>query len=188
VTTATVTAIVLAAALIPESLSAQPAADAPPAVAPRLEVGAVGGAGGTSPEFGGLVSVPLGDRLSLDVSASYLPRVWRAPAYALTQVQTRLPFKAHLRSRYSLLVGVTRLDPLDSREGDSPLWRGDPWPVNPHAGASLQWPILGRRADLRVDLQLVVQGGELIPIVPRMVGVIAWHAGDRTANRRRSPR
>jgi hypothetical protein len=177
-TAAGATAVVLAACLMPAALSAQSAGDAPPTVAPRLELGAIAGAGGTSPEFGGLVSVPLGPRLSIDASASYLPRVWRAPAYALTQVQIRLPFKAHLRSRYSLLVGVTRLDPLDERDGDSPLWRGDPWPVNPHAGASLQWPILGPRADLRVDLQLVVQGGELIPMVPRMVGVFTWYTGE----------
>lgn len=176
-TAAAVAAIVLAACLVAAPVAAQPGEGAPPPIAPRLEVGAVAGAGGTSPEFGGLVSLPLGDRLSLDIGASYLPRVWRAPAYALAQAQIRLPFKAHLRSRYSLLVGVTRLDPLDPREGDSPLWREDAWPINPHAGASLQWPILGRRADLRVDLQLVVQGGELIPMVPRMVGVIAWHTG-----------
>jgi hypothetical protein len=145
-------------------------------VPPRIELGAGGGVSGTSPDFGALASLPLGDRLSLDVGASYLMRVWRSPAYVLAQAQLRIPFRARLRSRYSLLVGVTHLEPIDPREGDSPVWREDGVETFPHAGASLQWPILGSRADLRVDAQIIVQGGELIPVVPRAVATVVWHS------------
>jgi hypothetical protein len=173
VTPATTAACLVAAWLLPLPVAAQTA----PIVPPRLEIALMGGVAGTSPDVGALASLPLGERLSFDVGASYLARVWRSPAIGLTQAQLRIPFRRHLRSRYSLLLGATHLEQLDPREGDSPLWRGDGPDTYPHVGASLQWPVFGRRADLRVDAQLVVQGGELIPIVPRIVGGIAWHTG-----------
>jgi len=144
-------------------------------VPPRFELGGGGGVSGTSPDVGALASFPLGDRLSLDVGASYVLRVWRSPAYVLSQAQLRIPFRARLRSRYSLLVGVTHLEPIDPRPGDSPLWREDGVDTFPHAGASLQWPLLGPDADLRVDAQVIVQGGELIPVAPRVVAAVVWH-------------
>lgn len=166
-------ACALAAWLLPLPLGAQTATPVPP----RIEIGLMGGVAGTSPEVGALASFPIGERLSFDVGASYLARVWRSPAIGFTQAQLRLPFRRHLRSRYSLLLGVTHLERLDPREGDSPMWRGDGPDTYPHVGASLQWPVFGRRADLRVDAQMVVQGSELIPIVPRFVAGIAWHTG-----------
>lgn len=144
-------------------------------VPPRIELAGGGGVSGTSPDFGALASLPIGDRLSIDAGASYLARVWRSPAYVLAQAQVRIPFRARLRSRYSLLVGVTHLDPIDPRDGDSPVWREDGVNTFPHAGASLQWPLPGRHADLRVDAQLIVQGGELAPVVPRAVAMFVWH-------------
>jgi hypothetical protein len=152
-------------------------------VPPRIELGGGGGVSGTSPDFGALASLPLGDRLSLDVGASYLMRVWRSPAYVLSQAQLRIPFRARLRSRYSLLVGVTHLEAIDPRPGDSPLWREDGVDTFPHAGASLQWPLLGPNADLRVDAQVIVQGGELIPVVPRVVASVIWHANPSPSTR-----
>jgi hypothetical protein len=148
-------------------------------VPPRVEVGGGGGVSGTSPEVGALVSLPLGDRLSFDVGASYLARVWRSPAFALGQAQLRIPFRGRLRSRYSLLAGVTWLDALDRRAGDSPLWLEG---LHPHAGASMQWP-LGRGIDLRVDAQMVVQFDELIPVAPRAVAAFVWHAGATRSTR-----
>jgi len=155
---------------------AQSAPDIPTAVPARVEISGGGGVGGTSPAIGMLASFPLGERLSLDAGADYLFRVFRSPAYVLAQAQLRIPFRAHLRSRYSLLVGVTHLEALDPREGDSPLWREDGVNTYPHAGASMQWS-LGQGLDLRVDAQLIVQGGELIPVVPRAVGSFVWSPG-----------
>ena len=169
------TALIFSATLAPAS-AAQPAPDVPTAVPARVEVAGGGGVGGTSPAIGALASFPVGDRLSLDVGADYLFRVFRSPAYVLAQAQLRIPFRAHLRSRYSLLFGVTHLEALDPREGDSPLWREDGVDTYPHAGASMQWP-LGQGVDLRVDAQLIVQGGELIPVVPRAVGTFVWSPG-----------
>jgi hypothetical protein len=143
-----------------------------PIVPPRIEIGGGGGVSGTSPDVGILTSVPLGDRLSFDVGASYLARVWRSPAFGLGQAQIRIPFRRRLRSRYSLLAGATYLDAIDPRQGDSPLWREG---LYPHAGASMQWPI-GRGFDLRVDAQLVVQFDELIPVAPRAAAAFVWHA------------
>jgi hypothetical protein len=170
-TPAAAAVVLLAACALPAPLAAQAA---PGPLPPRIELGPVAGVAGTSPEVGALASLPIGNRLSIDIGASYLARVWRSPAFMLTQAQLRIPFRPHLRSRYSLLVGVTHIEPLDPREGDSPLWRQDGWDTYPHAGASLQWP-LGRHVDLRADAQLIVQGGELIPVVPRAVAGIVWH-------------
>jgi hypothetical protein len=147
-----------------------------PIVPPRIEISGGGGVSGTSPAVGMVASFPLRDRLSLDLGADYLFRVWRSPAYVLAQGQLRIPLRARLRSRYSLLVGVTHLEPIDPRVSDSPIWREDGVNIYPHAGASMQWP-LGRGLDLRVDAQLIVQGGELIPVVPRAVGSFVWHSG-----------
>lgn len=160
----------------PASAQDLPTVDAVEAIVPpRIELGGGGGVSGTSPDFGALASIPLGDRVSLDVGASYLVRVWRSPAYVLSQAQLRIPFRARLRSRYSLLVGVTHLDPIDPRPDDSPLWREDGVDTFPHAGASMQWPLLGPNADLRVDAQMIVQGDELMPIAPRVVAMVVWH-------------
>ncbi|MFI5078491.1 MAG: hypothetical protein ACHQRO_14165 [Vicinamibacteria bacterium] len=150
-----------------------PRTDVPgPIVPPRIELGGGGGASGTSPDIGLLASLPLGDRLSFDVGASYLARVWYSQAFGLGQAQLRIPFRARLRSRYSLLVGATYLEAIDAREGDSPLWQEG---LHPHAGASMQWP-MGRGIDLRVDAQLVVQFDEIIPVAPRAVAAFVWHA------------
>jgi hypothetical protein len=143
-----------------------------PIVPPRIELGGGGGVSGTSPDVGMLASLPLGGRLSFDVGASYLARVWRSPAFGLGQAQLRIPFRRRLRSRYSLLVGATYLEAIDPRQGDSPLWREG---LHPHAGASMQWPI-GHGIDLRVDAQLVVQFDEVIPAAPRAVAAFVWHA------------
>ena len=161
---------------VAQASAAQPAPDVPAAVPARVEISGGAGVAGTSPAVNMLASFPVGDRLSLDVGADYLFRVFRSPAYVLSQAQVRIPFRAHLRSRYSLLVGVTHLEALDPREGDSPIWRVDGWDTYPHAGASMQWP-LGQGVDLRVDAQLIVQGGELIPVVPRAVGTFVWSPG-----------
>ena len=84
------------------------------------------------------------------------------------QAQFRMPFRAHLRSRKSLLIGVTRLTSRKRHPYDSGFWGDDDRVVFPHAGVSLQWP-MGRHADFRFDAQgLFTLDGEL-PLVPRAV-------------------
>jgi hypothetical protein len=161
------------------AVDAQSANDeAPPdPIPPRIELGAAGGAAATSPEFGVLASLPVGDRLSLDVSLGHLTRVWRAPPYVISQAQVRVPFRKHLRSRRSLLVGVTHVAPYAERGDDSGIWATDRPFLYPHIGTSLQWS-LGSRADVgfRLDTQLVIQFNDaLIPVVPRAVGAFVWH-------------
>ena len=161
----------------------QPAPDTSvpgPIVPPRIEVGGGGGMSGTSPDVGAQVSLPLGDRLSFDLGASYLARVWRSPAYGLAQAQLRIPFRARLRSRYSLVAGVIYLEAIDRRAGDSPLWVEG---LHPDVGASMQWP-LGNGVDLRLDAQMVVQFDELIPVAPRAVAAFVWHAEPPRSARR----
>jgi hypothetical protein len=168
------TALATSLALVPQSW-AQAASDLPPPLPRRIEIGALGGVSATSPEVGVLASVPLDDRFSLDVSLGHLTRVWRAPPYVISQAQLRLPFRAHLRSRRSLVVGVTHVRPYRERDGDSGIWGTEPPLVYPHVGTSLQWG-LGSNADFRLDTQLVIQfNSAIIPVVPRAVGAIVWH-------------
>ena len=175
---AAATATVLAGWLTLGSMAfAQPAPDEPTPVPPRIEIAALGGVAATSPELGVLASLPLDDRLSLDLGVSNLTRVWRAGPYLLAQAQLRIPFRRDLRSRRSLLVGVTHVKPYREREGDSGIWGTEPPLLYPHVGASLQWAI-GSRADFRLDTQMVVQFNDVvIPVVPRAVGAIVWHPG-----------
>jgi hypothetical protein len=151
-------------------------AQAPPdAVPPRIEIGALGGVAATSPEFGILASLPIHDRVSFDVGVSNLTRVWRAGPYVLAQAQLRVPFRRDLRSRRSLLVGVTHVKPYREREGDSGIWGTEAPLVYPHVGASLQWAI-GAAADFRLDTQMVIQFNDVvIPVVPRAVAAFVWH-------------
>ena len=89
-----------------------------------------------------------------------------------------MPFRAHLRSRKSLLVGVTRLSSRKRDPYDSGFWGDDDHVVFPHAGVSLQWP-MGRHADFRFDAQgLFTLDGEL-PLVPRAVANLRLAPGRR---------
>jgi hypothetical protein len=168
------TALAASLALAPLSW-AQAAADTPTPIPRRIEIGALGGVSATSPEIGVLVSLPLEDRLSLDLGVGNLTRVWRAGPYVLSQAQLRIPFRRHLRSRRSLLVGVTHVKPYREREGDSGIWGTEPPLLYPHVGTSLQWGI-GSQADFRIDTQIVVQFNDVvIPVVPRAVAAFVWH-------------
>jgi hypothetical protein len=96
---------------------------------------------------------------------------------AIAQAQVRLPFKPHLRSRKSLILGITRIkaqkDGAGFLGGSS---RNNHAFVRPHAGVSLQWP-LGRTADLRFDAEgLFTFDGEL-PLLPRATTTFVWHTG-----------
>jgi hypothetical protein len=167
---------VLAAGLaVAPTTWAQAAPDTPKPIAPRIEIGALGGVAATSPEVGALLSLPLDNRVSLDVSVGHLSRVFRAPPYVISQAQVRIPFRAHLRSRRSLVVGVTHVRPYAESDDDSGIWAEDRPFLYPHVGTSLQWS-LGSHADFRLDTQLVIQFNDVVvPVVPRAVAGLAWH-------------
>jgi hypothetical protein len=167
-------ALVLLVVMV-HTAAAQTAPALPP---PRLELAGGGGVAGTSPEFGGLVSLPLGPRLSLDAGVSHLARIFASPPFVLTQLELRIPFRRHLRSRRSLVAGVTDVRPHHRSEQDSPLWRTDGRQTFPHAGASLQWPA-GSRADFRLDAELILQFDDEAPVVPRVVGTFVWPPAPR---------
>ena len=140
----------------------------------RVELGATTGFTVAYPEIGALVSVPIGPRTAFEVAVGWLPRVVYDVEHFLVQAQFRMPFRAHLRSRKSLLIGVTRLTSRKKHPYDSGFWGDDDRVVFPHAGVSLQWP-MGRHADFRFDAQgLFTLDGEL-PLVPRAVGTFVWH-------------
>jgi hypothetical protein len=174
------TAVVLA--LLPVVAGAQ-AADHEPIPDPvplRLEVGAVVGFTGAHAGIGALASLPIGPRTAFELGVGWLPRVRRpdsspdsASEHVLVQAQFRMPFRTHLRSRKSLVLGVTGA----STRNENNFWGDDGTEVFPHAGISLQWP-MGRYADFRFDAQgLFTFDGEL-PVVPRAMGTFVWHPGD----------
>ena len=120
-------------------------------VRPRIEVGPTGGTTGAFPELGAVFSVPVDRRSAVEVVVGRMPATWEAPPHTLAQVQLRTPFRADLRSRKSLVVGVTRIVAVDDERGF--LGGSDDGKfVRPHAGVSLQWPA-GPAFDLRVDLR-----------------------------------
>jgi hypothetical protein len=174
-----VRAMVLTLAVLPAVAAGQPTGDEPlPDPVPlRVEIGTVVGYTVAYPEIGALASLPIGPRAAFEVAVSWLPRVVYDVEHVLVQAQFRMPFRAHLRSRKSLLIGVTRLSSRKKHPYDSGFWGDDDRVVFPHAGVSLQWP-MGRHADFRFDAQgLFTLDGEL-PLVPRAVGTFVWRPGN----------
>ena len=147
------------------------AAPAPAPVPPRLEAGVTAGALIGLPELGVTASVPLDRGASVDVVVAHLWSVWADSSHVLAQAQVRLPFRAELRSRRSVLFGVTRIGPGGGREflGDFATF------TRPHAGASFQWPI-SRGADLRLDVQGILTFAGEVPMLPRAMTAIVWHS------------
>jgi hypothetical protein len=158
--------------------AAQVAEDEPPPtpIPPRVEIGGVAGLTVAFPEVGVLASMPTGPGSAFEVAVGWLPRVIYDVEHVVAQAQFRLPFRSHLRSRRSLLIGVTRISARKRDRDDSGFWSNDANVIFPHAGVSLQWPI-GPHADLRFDAQgLFTLDGEL-PLVPRAVAMVVWHPG-----------
>jgi hypothetical protein len=157
---------------------AQVTDDEPPPtpVPPRFEVGGVVGLTVVLPEVGVLASLPTGPDSAFEVAVGWMPSVLYAHENSIAQAQVRLPFKRHLRSRKSLVLGITRIQPQKDGDGVFGGSSRDNRPfVRPHAGVSLQWP-MGRNADLRFDAQgLITFDGEL-PLVPRATTTFVWHS------------
>jgi hypothetical protein len=142
-------------------------------VRPRIEVGPTGGTTGAFPELGAVFSVPVDRRSAVEVVVGRMPATWEAPPHTLAQVQLRTPFRADLRSRKSLVVGVTRIVAVDDERGF--LGGSDDGKfVRPHAGVSLQWPA-GAAFDLRVDVHGIITFAGELPLVPRAMAGFVWH-------------
>ena len=156
---------------------AQVADDEPPPlpIAPRVEIGGVAGLTAAFPEVGLLASLPTGPASDFEVAFGWMPPVIYHHENAIAQAQFRVCFRPHLRSRKSLVLGITRIkaqqDGTDFLGGSS---RDNRPFVRPHAGVSLQWP-MGANADLRFDAQgLITFNGEL-PMLPRATTAFVWH-------------
>jgi hypothetical protein len=157
----------LAVAQTPEEAAAAP-------IPKRVEIGGTAGLSATFPELGLLASVPAGPRASVEFAASYMPEHWEVPEHRLAQIQVRVPFREHLRSRRSWTVGATRIASVV--DGDRGFLGSDTHEVFPHAGVSLQWP-LSSHADFRFDGQGLLTFSSELPLVPRASVVLVWHPG-----------
>jgi hypothetical protein len=158
--------------------AAQEVGDEPPPVPPRVEIAGVAGLTVAYPELGILASVPSGAGPAFEVAVGWLPRIVYDVEHVVTQAQFRIPFRQRLRSRRSLLAGVTRLTTRQRNRFDGGFWGDDTTVIFPHAGVSLQWPI-GRHADFRFDAQGLFTLDRELPMVPRAMSMIVWHPGGR---------
>ena len=116
-------------ALATVTVAQAPDDEVPPVpIAPRVEIGGGGGLMVAYPEVAIMASVPIGSGPAFEVAVGWMPRVIYDVEHALAQAQFRAPFRPHLRSRRSLLVGVTRVSaakekPFDGGFGAAkPLW------------------------------------------------------------------
>jgi hypothetical protein len=144
-------AVLLTRLALASLVIAQVVAFEPPAkpVDARLEIGPLGGMAVVFPEFGVLASVPVDRRTSVEIVVSRLTARFDSPQHALAQIQLRIPFREHLQSRKSFVLGLTRaLRPTPCRRQPAvasrpsrrlPLRRSRPVSVRPrtaHAAAS----------------------------------------------------
>lgn len=168
----------LVACIAAPSAAAAQIVDEPPTdrIPPRLEIGGGGGLLVAYPEVSALVSVPTGPLASLELAAGWMPPVIYDVEHALVQAQFRLPFRPHLRSRRSLLLGVTRVSTRQRGRYGIGFWGSDATAVFPHAGVSLQWPI-GRQAAFRFDAQGLFTLDRELPLVPRAMSMVVWRPG-----------
>ena len=168
---------IVAGVAAPSAAAAQ-ATDEPPLdrIPPWLEIGGGGGLMVAYPEVSALISVPTGPLASIDLAVGWLPRVIYDVEHAVVQAQIRLPFRPHLRSRRSLLLGVTRISARKRDRYDSGFWGDDATVVFPHAGVSLQWPI-ARHAAFRFDAQGLFTREPEFPMAPRAMATVVWHPG-----------
>jgi hypothetical protein len=170
--------VLTAGLLVPAMTAAQDRGGEPVShhVPPRIELGAGGGLMVVYPEVSALLSVPAGQQMSLELVVGWLPRVLFDVEHAVVQAQVRLPFRSRLRSRRSLLIGVTRIATRTRGRYDGGFWGDDDTAVFPHAGVSLQWPI-ARHADFRFDAQGLFTRERELPMVPRAMATVVWHPG-----------
>jgi hypothetical protein len=177
-------ALLLVAAPLAAAAQGRPMDAAGPVVprsemAPRFEAAASASLIAIFPGFGGLVTVPAGRRLSLEVGVETYPWVIEDgdEARVLTQVQARIPWAVRPGARRSVVVGVTAATMADQR------WSGG-WEFQtnyfPHGGVSWQWQ-KSQRFDLRLDVTAMVALASMPVPVPKVQVSTVWHT-------KRSPR
>jgi hypothetical protein len=131
-------------------------------VPPRLEIGGTVGTTWFTPSVGLLVSAPAWRRTSVEGGIN-LARYER-----FVQGQLRVPFGAGPGARRSLIVGLTHLSPRGTMAGVHQPG------LAAHAGMSAQAP-LGRRLDLRADVQMLAPFGDGPDAELRAAVAIVWH-------------
>jgi hypothetical protein len=148
--------------------------DEPPQAVPppRVEIGGTTGLAMIFPEVGVIASVPVQRNSAIEVMVSRLPASWDGPPHLLAQLQMRVPFRDDLRSRKSLVVGVTRISA--ERRDDGFLGTDEATFMRPHAGLSLQWPT-APTLDFRLDVQGIFTFSSEVPMLPRAVAAFVWH-------------
>jgi len=147
---------------------------------PRFEAGPSTSLIGIFPGVGGLVTIPAGRKLSLEICVETYPWVLDDDdgggdeVNLLTQFQARIPWASRPGLRRSFIVGVIAATLADERTYDgSPSWE---FQTNffPHGGVSWQWE-QSPRFDLRLDVTAMV-AVVLAPIpVPRVQFSTVWH-------------
>jgi hypothetical protein len=140
----------------------------------RVEIGGTVGATLGFPEFGLIASIPIASVAAIEVVGARMPAaLMDAPRHLLGQVQVRMPFREHLRSRKSLVVGVTSISAVQ-RGDDSFLYAHSGSFVGPHVGVSLQWPV-APILDFRFDALGIVTFDHDAPLVARAMTAFVWH-------------
>lgn len=147
-----------------------------PAAPSGFEAGASASVIGIFPGFGGLVTMPAGRTLNLEVGAETYPWVIEDgdEARLLTQVQVRIPWAVRPGARRSFIVGVTAATVGDRHTYDG---SGD-WEFQtnyfPHGGVSWQWE-KSPRFDLRLDVLAMVAVVPMPVPIPKVQFTTVWH-------------
>ena len=141
---------------------------------PRFEAGAIASLIAIFPGFGGLVTLPTGRKLSLEVAVETYPWVIEDgdDTRLLTQVQVRIPWAARPGSRRSFIVGVTAATVGDKRGSAGWEFQSNYFP---HGGVSWQWQ-KSPRIDLRLDLTAMVAVVPSAVPVPKVQFATVWHS------------
>jgi len=152
----------------------EPDPDPPkPTLPRRVEIGGTLGAMLGVPEYGLIASVPIAPDVAIEVVGARMPApLGDAPPHALAQLQVRVPFRRRLRSRRSLVLGVTGIRAIPRERRFIGIEAGSF--TGPHAGASLQWPVASRLA-VRFDAQAIFTFVRDLPTVERLTVGFVWH-------------
>ena len=144
--------------------------------APRFEAAASASLVAIFPGLGGLVTLPAGRKLSLEVGIETYPWVIEDgdETRFLTQVQARIPWAARPGLRRSFIVGVTASTVGDRHTFDGSGDRAFQTSYFPHGGVSWQWQ-KSPRFDLRLDVTAMIAVVPRPMPVPKVQFSTVWH-------------